>query len=106
MIVSEKDTAGKKVKCYLVCLLGSAAIFVLIGCALPFLVIEYCNKIVGGILFLPCVWLARKLCFALENHIGIAASLQKTNRRNLVRVFSDWNPPWMRSDEIKNKKKK
>ena len=106
MIVSEKDPAGKKVKWYFVCLLGSTAILVLVGGALPFLVIEYYNKILGGILFLPCFWLARKLCFALENYIGIAGSLQNPNRHNLVRVFSDWNPPWIRSNEIENKKKK
>ena len=106
MIVSEKDPVGKKIKWYLICLLGSVAILVLVGGALPFLVIEYFNKIAGGILFLPCFWLAGKLCSSLENYIGIAGSLQNPNRHNLVRVFSDWSPPWMRSDETKKEKKK
>ena len=53
MIVSEKDPVGKKIKWYLICLLGSVAILVLVGGILPFLVIEYFNKIAGGILFLP-----------------------------------------------------
>ena len=106
MIVSEKDPVGKKIKWYLICLLGSVAILVLVGGALPLLVIGYFNKLAGGILFLPCFWLARKLCFSLENYIGIAGSLQNPNRHNLVRVFSDWNPPWMRSDETKKEKKK
>lgn len=106
MIVSEKDPVGKKIKWYLICLLGNVAILVLVGGILPFLVIEYFNKIVGGILFLPCFWLAGKLCNSLENYIGIAGSLQNPNRHNLVRVFSDWSPPWMRSDETKKEKKK
>ena len=106
MIVSEKDPVGKKIKWYLICLLGTVAILVLVGGVLPFLVIEYFNKIVGGILFLPCFWLAGKLCDSLENYIGIAGSLQNPNRHNLVRVFSDWSPPWMRSDETKKEKKK
>ena len=106
MIVSEKDPVGKKIKWSLICLLGSVAILVLVGGALPLLVIGYFNKLAGGILFLPCFWLARKLCFSLENYIGIAGSLQKPNRHNLVRVFSDWSPPWMRSDETKKEKKK
>ena len=104
MIVSEKDPVGKKIKWYLICLLGTVAILVLVGGILPFLVIEYFNKIVGGILFLPCFWLAGKLCNSLENYI--AGSLQNPNRHNLVRVFSDWSPPWMRSDETKKEKKK
>ena len=106
MIVSEKDPVGKKIKWYLICLLGNVAILVLVGGTLPFLVIEYSNKIAGGILFLPCFWLAGKLCDSLENYIGIAGSLQNPNRHNLVRVFSDWSPPWMRSDETKKEKKK
>ena len=106
MIVSEKDPVGKKIKWSLICLLGSVAILVLVGGALPLLVIGYFNKLAGGILFLPCFWLARKLCFSLENYIGIAGSLQNPNRHNLVRVFSDWYPPWMRSDETKKEKKK
>ena len=106
MIVSEKDPVGKKIKWYLICLLGNVAILVLVGGTLPFLVIEYFNKIAGGILFLPCIWLAGKLCNSLENYIGIAGSLQNPNRHNLVRVFSDWSPPWMRSDETKKEKKK
>ena len=106
MIVSEKDPVGKKIKWYLICLLGNVAILVLVGGTLPFLVIEYFNKIAGGILFLPCFWLAGKLCNSLENYIGIAGSLQNPNRHNLVRVFSDWSPPWMRSDETKKEKKK
>ena len=106
MIVSEKDPVGKKIKWYLICLLGNVAILVLVGGTLPFLVIEYFNKITGGILFLPCFWLAGKLCNSLENYIGIAGSLQNPNRHNLVRVFSDWSPPWMRSDETKKEKKK
>ena len=106
MIVSEKDPVGKKIKWYLICLLGNVAMLVLVGGTLPFLVIEYFNKIAGGILFLPCFWLAGKLCSLLENYIGIAVSLQNPNRHNLVRVFSDWNPPWMRSDETKKEKKK
>ena len=106
MIVSEKDPVGKKIKWYLICLLGNVAILVLVGGILPFLVIEYFNKIAGGILFLPCFWLAGKLCDSLENYIGIAGSLQNPNRHNLVRVFSDWSPPWMRSDETKKEKKK
>ena len=106
MIVSEKDPVGKKIKWSLICLLGSVAILVLVGGALPLLVIGYFNKLAGGILFLPCFWLARKLCFSLENYIGIAGSLQNPNRHNLVRVFSDWSPPWMRSDETKKEKEK
>ena len=106
MIVSEKDPVGKKIKWSLICLLGSVAILVLVGGTLPLLVIGYFNKLAGGILFLPCFWLARKLCFSLENYIGIAGSLQNPNRHNLVRVFSDWSPPWMRSDETKKEKKK
>ena len=106
MIVSEKDPVGKKIKWYLICLLGNVAILVLVGGTLPFLVIEYFNKTAGGILFLPCFWLAGKLCNSLENYIGIAGSLQNPNRHNLVRVFSDWSPPWMRSDETKKEKKK
>ena len=106
MIVSEKDPVGKKIKWSLICLLVSVAILVLVGGALPLLVIGYFNKLAGGILFLPCFWLARKLCFSLENYIGIAGSLQNPNRHNLVRVFSDWSPPWMRSDETKKEKKK
>ena len=76
MIVSEKDPVGKKIKWYLICLLGNVAILVLVGGTLPFLVIEYFNKTAGGILFLPCFWLAGKLCNSLENYIGIACSLQ------------------------------
>ena len=102
----KKILSEKKIKWSLICLLGSVAILVLVGGALPLLVIGYFNKLAGGILFLPCFWLARKLCFSLENYIGIAGSLQNPNRHNLVRVFSDWSPPWMRSDETKKEKKK
>ena len=105
MIVSEKDSIGKKVKWYIVCLAGSIAILFLVGAALPFLIMIYCNRIVGGILFLPCFWVATKLCHMLENHIGIGASLQNPNRHNLVRVFPDeWTPPWMRPEKTEKKK--
>ena len=105
MIVSEKDSFGKKVKWYIVCLAGSIAILFLVGAALPFLIMIYCNRIVGGILFLPCFWVATKLCNMLENHIGIGASLQNPNRHNLVRVFPDeWTLPWMRPEKTEKKK--
>ena len=105
MIVSEKDSTWTKVKWYLICLTGSIVILFLIGAALPFLIMIYCNRIVGGILFLPCFWLAIKLCFMLENYIGIAASLQNPNRRNLVRIFPDeWTLPWIRPAETEKKK--
>ena len=105
MIVSEKDTTLRKVKWYLICLTGSIVILFLVGAALPFLIMIYCNRIIGGILFLPCFWLATKLCFMLENYIGIGASLQNPNRHNLVRVFPDeWTLPWMRPAETEKKK--
>ena len=106
MIVSEKDSTWKKIKWYIVCSTGSIIILVLLGGVLPFLVIEYCNRIVGGILFLPCFWGAGKLCDMLENYIGISCSLQNPNRHNLVRVFPDeWTPPWMRPAETEKKNK-
>ena len=105
MIVSEKDSTWRKVKWYIVSLAGSIAILLLVGAALPFLIMIYCNRIIGGILFLPCFWLAIKLCFRLEIYIGISCSLQNPNRHNLVRVFPDvWNPPWMRPAETEKKK--
>ena len=105
MIVSEKDSIGKKVKWYIVCVAGSIAILFLVGAALPFLIMIYCNRIVGGILFLPCFWVATKLCFMLENHIGIGASLQNPNRHNLVPVFSEvCSIPWMHHKKREKKK--
>ena len=100
MIVSEKDSTWTKIKWYLICLIGCIGILFLIGAALPFLVIKYCNTIIGGILFLPCFWVAIKLCFMLEIYIGIGCSLQNPNRHNLVGVFPDeWTLPWMRPAE-------
>ena len=78
MIVSEKDSTWTKIKWYIVCFVGSIIILVLLGGVLPFLVIKYYSTIVGGILFLPCFWGAGKLCFMLENYIGISCSLQKS----------------------------
>ena len=89
MIVSEKDSTWTKIKWYIVCFTGSIIILVLLGGVLPFLVIKYCNTIIGGILFLPCFWGAGELCSMLENYIGISCSMQNPNRHNLVRVFSD-----------------
>ena len=106
MIVSEKDSTWIKIKWYIVCFTGSIIILVLLGGVLPFLVIKYCNTIIGGILFLPCFWVAGKLCFMLENYIGIGCSLQNPNRHNLVRVFPDeWTLPWMRPAEMEKKNK-
>ena len=105
MIVSEKDSTWTKIKWYIVCFTGSIIILVLLGGVLPFLVIKYCSRIVGGILFLPCFLVAGKLCNSLENYIGIAVSLQNPNRHNLVRVFPDeWTLPWMRPAETEKKK--
>jgi hypothetical protein len=105
MIVSEKDSTWTKVKWYLICLTGSILILFLVGAALPFLIMIYCNRVIGGILFLPCFWGATKLCDMLENYIGVAASLQNPNRHNLVRVFPEvWSMPWMRSKESEKKK--
>ena len=102
MIVSEKDSTWRKVKWYLICLTGSIAVLFLVGAALPFLIMIYCNRIIGGILFLPGFRLAIKLCFMLENYIGIGCSLQNPNRHNLVRVFPEvWSMPRMRSKETK-----
>ena len=106
MIVSEKDSTWTKIKWYIVCFVGSITILVLLGGVLPFLVIKYCSTIVGGILFLPCFRVAGKLCFMLENYIGIGCSLQNPNRHNLVRVFPDeWTLSWMRPAETKSKKR-
>jgi len=105
MIVSEKDSTWTKIKWYLVCCPLRVIKIVLLGGVLPFLVIKYCNRIIGGILFLPCFWVARKLCFMLENYIGVGGSLQNPNRHNLVRVFPDeWTLPWMRPAETEKKK--
>ena len=106
MILSEKDSTWKKIKWYIVCFTSSIIILVLLGGVLPFLVIKYCNTIIGGILFLPCFWGAGKLCSMLENYIGISCSLQNPNRHNLVRVFPDeWTLPWMRPAETEKKNK-
>ena len=105
MIVSEKDSTWTKIKWYIVCFVGSIIILVLLGGVLPFLVIKYYSTIVGGILLLSCFWVAGKLCFMLENYIGIGCSLQNPNRRNLVRVFPDeWTLPRRRPAEMKKKK--
>ena len=105
MIVSEKDSTWRKVKWYLICLTGSIAVLFLVGAALPFLIMIYCNRIIGGILFLPGFRLAIKLCFMLENYIGIGCSLQNPNRHNLVRVFpEEWALPWMRPEKSEKKK--
>ena len=104
-VVTDKDPLSKKVKWYLISFFSTLGILILLGGVLPFLVIKYCSTIVGGILFLPCFWVARKLCFMLENYIGVYVSLQNPNRHNLVRVFPDvWNPPWMRPAEMEEKK--
>ena len=93
----EKDSTWTKIKWYIVCFVGSIIILVLVGGALPFFVIKYCSTIVGGVLFLPCFWVATKLCDMLENYIGIRVSLQNPNRHNLVQVFPEvWYMPWMR----------
>ena len=104
-VVTDKDPLSKKVKWYLISFFSTLGILILLGGVLPFLVIKYCSTIVGGILFLPCFWVARKLCFMLENYIGVYCSLQNPNRHNLVRAFPDvWNPPWMRPAEMEEKK--
>ena len=106
MIVSEKDSTWRKVKWYIVSLAGSIAILLLVGAGLPFLIVIYCNRILGGILFLPCFYFATKLCSMLENYIGVGCSLQNPNRHNLVRVFPDeWTLPWMRPAETEKKNK-
>ena len=105
MIVSEKNSTWTKIKWYIVCFTGSIIILVLLGGVLPFLIMIYCNRILGGILFLPCFYFATKLCFMLENYSGIGCSLQNPNRHNLVRVFPDeWTLPWMRPAETEKKK--
>ena len=105
MIVSEKDSTWTKIKWYIVCFVGNIIILVLLGGVLPFLVIKYCSTIVGGILFLPCFRVARKLCFMLENYIGLDCALQNPNRRNLVRAFpNEWTLFWMRPAETEKKK--
>ena len=104
-VVTDKDPLSKKVKWYLIAFFSTLGILILLGGVLPFLVIKYCNRIIGGILFLPCFWGAGKLCDMLENYIGISCSLQNPNRHNLVRVFPDeWTLPWMRPAETKKKK--
>ena len=104
MIVSEKDTLSKKVKWYLITFFCEGAILILLGGVLPLWGIASYNKILGGILFFPSFLLAGKLCFMLENRIGIACCLQNPNRKNLVQLPTLY-PTWMRSVNGEKQKK-
>ena len=104
MIVSEKDTLSKKVKWYLITSFCEGAILIFLGGLLPLWGIASLNKILGGIVFFPCFLLAGKLCFMLENRIGIACCMQNPNRKNLVQLPT-WYPPWMRSVNGEKQKK-
>ena len=50
-VVTDKDPLSKKVKWYLIAFFSTLGILILLGGVLPFLVIKYCSRIVGGILF-------------------------------------------------------
>ena len=104
MVVSEKDTLSKKIKWYLITFFCKGAILILLGGVLPLGGIASHNKILGGILFFPCFLLAGKLCFMLENRIGIACCLQNPNRKNLVQLPTLY-PPWIKSVKEKEQKK-
>lgn len=102
MIITGKDSLSRKIKWYIITLFCDLIVLAGVGCAVPY-VISLQNRLLGGILFLPCFWLAGKICFLIENHIGIAVLMQNPNRNNLVRVFPEWLPPWLRTENTKKK---
>ena len=102
MIITGKDSLSRKIKWYIITFFCELIVLAGVGCAVPYVIILQ-NRLLGGILFLPCFWLAGKICFLIENHIGIAGLTQNPNRNHLVRVFPEWTPPWLRTENTKKK---
>jgi hypothetical protein len=56
----------------------------------------------GVALFVLMFYIAGKIIFTIENHIGIRGLLQNPNRENLIQWPPDWYPPWMKKKQLRS----
>ena len=108
MIVKKNDSSGRKWKFWAVTMLLSLltevvclGIPILILCRIP-ADAPSVFMFLGVALFVLMFYIAGKIIFAIENHIGIRGLLQNPNRENLIQWPPDWYPPWMKKKQLQS----